>query len=412
MAQKPIVIISSWVPRLCGIATFAEEAVEFIKKHNPDREVFVISHTDGEGENVFPIIDLRNKNWFEPVLEKIRELGPYVVHIQHEYGLYNHYDETGASDKNKGFIEFIKELKKSKIPTIVEPHTVHGRLREDEEVFIRELTENVNVVLFKCAYQKWRLGWTFSGKGWKLPDNIMTVPHGARPDRKYGPADIPELKKVLGLDDFIDTHIVGMIGWIQNNKRWDIVADLWEETVQKIESFTGQDWCLLGAGMMRDPNHLEDYKLYKNLLLILEEKGIAKFFEFIPRGEIYYQVMAICDFILLPSLDETQSGTLARIIALNKPYVTTAPMEGLTSQTVESKGGLLFSNVHTLKEAILKLACDEPLRFMLGGNLRKYLDNVVSWDVIAQKYNRAYKLASDEILENTKVSIPFHFKDI
>jgi len=412
MAEQPIVIISSWVPRLCGIATFAEEAVEFIRKHNPDREVFIICHTDGEGENVFPIIDMGRKNWFIPVLEKVAELNPYVVHIQHEYGLYNYYDENGLSDKNKGFIEFIRELKKNGIPTIVEPHTVHGRLREDEEIFIKELTENINVVLFKCSYQKWRLGWTFNGKGWQLPDNIMIVPHGARPDRKYGPADIPELKKVLGLEKFIDTHIVGMIGWIQNNKRWDIVADIWEETVAKIELFTGQDWCLLGAGMMRDPNHLEDYKLYKNLLMILEEKGIAKFYEFIPRGEIYYQVMAICDFILLPSLDETQSGTLARIIALNKPYITTAPMEGLTSQTVESKGGLMFSNVHTLKDAILKLACDEPLRFMLGGNLRKYLDNVVSWDVIAQKYNRAYKLASDEIREHKEISIPFHFKEI
>ncbi|MFW6181115.1 MAG: hypothetical protein ACOC8N_05145 [Spirochaetota bacterium] len=49
--------------------------------------------------------------------------------------------------------------------------------------------------------------------------------------------------------------------------------------------------------------------------------------------------MAICDFIVLPSTDETQSGTLARIIALNKPFITTAPVEGLTAQTLESEGG-------------------------------------------------------------------------
>jgi len=49
-------------------------------------------------------------------------------------------------------------------------------------------------------------------------------------------------------------------------------------------------------------------------------------------------MMGVCDFIVLPSTDETQSGTLARIIALNKPHITTAPMEGLTAQTLESGG--------------------------------------------------------------------------
>ncbi|MEQ8187418.1 MAG: hypothetical protein ABRQ39_05545 [Candidatus Eremiobacterota bacterium] len=45
--KKTIVIISSYPPRFCGIATFAEEAREFIQKANPDKKVLVISHTDG-----------------------------------------------------------------------------------------------------------------------------------------------------------------------------------------------------------------------------------------------------------------------------------------------------------------------------------------------------------------------------
>ncbi len=43
----PIVMISSYPPRLCGIATFAEEAREFIQKANTQRDVVVISHVDG-----------------------------------------------------------------------------------------------------------------------------------------------------------------------------------------------------------------------------------------------------------------------------------------------------------------------------------------------------------------------------
>ena len=49
-SSSPIVMISSYPPRLCGIGTFTEEAREFIQKSNPDREVLVISHTDGRGK--------------------------------------------------------------------------------------------------------------------------------------------------------------------------------------------------------------------------------------------------------------------------------------------------------------------------------------------------------------------------
>jgi glycosyltransferase involved in cell wall biosynthesis len=146
---------------------------------------------------------------------------------------------------------------------------------------------------------------------------------------------------------------------------------------------------------MRDPAHRVDYEDWKDEVLRLEQKGIAHYHEFVPRGDFYYKMMAICDFLVLPSTDETQSGTLARIIALNKPYITTAPLEGLTAQTLESEGGLLFTTKDMLKQKVIKLACDEKLRLDLGENLKQYLDNVVSWDVVCKLYNKAYDLACE-----------------
>ncbi|RMF87900.1 MAG: hypothetical protein D6739_00910, partial [Nitrospirae bacterium] len=83
----PICMVSSYPPRLCGIGTFTEEAREFIAKANPGRDVVVISHTDGAGEGVYPIIDMQRRDWWRPVVDKIRELDPYCVHLEHEYGL-------------------------------------------------------------------------------------------------------------------------------------------------------------------------------------------------------------------------------------------------------------------------------------------------------------------------------------
>jgi len=386
MSSEPIVMVSSYPPRLCGIATFCEEAREFIQKANPDREVRVISHTDGEGNGVFPIIDISRRDWWKAVARKIEKLAPYAVHIEHEYGLYEYRDERGIGDGNEGFFDLLEAI--GDYPIVVEPHTIHGRLRDFEANF------GSHVVLFKCHYQKWRLDWSFSGRGWLTPRNIMVVPHGARPDKRWGVHEIPGLRKEFGLDEIgLADHVVGMIGWIQSNKRWDILLSMWEDIHGTIKGRTGEEWDLLAAGAMRDPAHEKDYQDWKKGLKVLAQKGIAHYHEFIPRGDDYYKLMAVCDFIVLPSTDETQSGTLARIISLNKPFITTAPMEGLTAQTLESEGGLLFTNREMLRRKVIQMACNEGLRLELGENLKRYLDQKVTWDVVARQYNEAYRLA-------------------
>jgi len=394
MSTNPIVMVSSYPPSLCGIGTFTEEAREFIQKASPHRDVLVISHTDGEGKGVFPIIDMSRHDWWKPVAEKIEELDPYAIHFEHEYGLYEYRDQHGMGDGNQGFLMLLEAVRD--YPIVVEPHTVHGRPRDAEAKFIYHLCQKGDVVLVKCHYQKWRLDWVFPGYGWDAPQNIMVVPHGARADRRWGVHEIPKLRKELGLEEMgLADHVVGMIGWIQSNKRWDILLSMWDEIHEEIKSRNGQEWDLLAAGAMRDPNHRTDYERWKYEIIELQEKGIAHYYEFVPRGEIYYQMMAVCDFIVLPSTDETQSGTLARIISVNKPYITTAPMEGLTAQTLESEGGLLFTTKTMLKQQVIQLARDEQLRLELGENLKRYLDEVVSWDVVARQYLQAYELARE-----------------
>ncbi len=403
--KRPIVLVSSYPPRRCGIATFCEEAREFIARANPKREILVVSHTDGRGEGVIPVIDPSRPDWWKQTARVINELKPYAVHIQHEYGLYEHVGDYGIGDANEGFLDLLDAIE---FPTVVEPHTVHGRLRDSEASFLRRLFRSAELVLLKCAYQKWRLDWSFPGRGWPTPRNVMVVPHGARPDRFWSPAEIPALKQELGLDKVpgFSQHVVGMIGWIQSNKRWDVLLDLWEEVCSEIRNRTGQAWTLLAAGAMRDPNHAGDYHTWKNHVRILEKKGIAHYYEFVPRGDLYYKMMAICDFIVLPSIDETQSGTLARIIALNKPFITTAPMEGLTSQTLESEGGLLFTNRKMLREKVIRLATDENLRAKLAENLHRYLEEVVSWEIVARHYTEAYDVAHEAWESGTPVVLP------
>ena len=142
---------------------------------------------------------------------------------------------------------------------------------------------------------------------------------------------------------------MGLIGWIQSNKRWDICSPACgRRSPPRSNSGTGQTWDLLAAGAMRDPNHAPDYERYAARWSCWA-KGWPTTTSSSRAATSTTRLMAICDFIVLPTTDETQSGTLARIIALNKPYITTAPMEGLTAQTLESGGGLLFTTKEMLR---------------------------------------------------------------
>jgi glycosyltransferase involved in cell wall biosynthesis len=402
-------MISSYPPRLCGIATFCEEAREFIQQRHPEREVLVISHTDGNGEGVIPVMDTNNVEWWKPVMEEVKRLDPYAIHIEHEYGLYKYRGAERVEDPNRGFLDLLKAL--APWPVVVEPHTVHGRLCDHESVYVKEMTALAEVVLFKCRYQRWRLDWTFRSKGWETPTNIMVIPHGARPDRQWTMADVAQLKKELGFADcpYLGDHYVGLVGWIQRNKRWDILTSMWEEIAAEIKARTGQDWDLLAAGEMRDPDDLEEYRKYRSEVERLQSKGLAHFYEFIPRGDLYYKIMACCDFVVLPTVDETQSGTLARIISLNKPFITTAPMEGLTAQALESGGGLLFSTKEMLREKVLRLAGNEKLRIKLGEKVKQYLEKTVSWKVVAAQYDEAYDLARQSNRTGARPFIPSEF---
>jgi glycosyltransferase involved in cell wall biosynthesis len=84
-------------------------------------------------------------------------------------------------------------------------------------------------------------------------------------------------------------------------------------------------------------------------------------------------------------------------------------MEGLTAQTLESEGGLLFTTKKMLRDQVIRMACDEELRLKLGENLKKYLDQVVSWDLVAEQYNEAYELARQSIASGQAVVLPLEF---
>jgi glycosyltransferase involved in cell wall biosynthesis len=84
-------------------------------------------------------------------------------------------------------------------------------------------------------------------------------------------------------------------------------------------------------------------------------------------------------------------------------------MEGLTAQTLESQGGLLFTTKQMLREKVIRLACHEEVRLELGENLKRYLEEVVSWEVVAGQYLQVYELARESKRSGQPVMLDSEF---
>ena len=62
-----------------------------------------------------------------------------------------------------------------------------------------------------------------------------------------------------------------------------------------------------------------------------------------------------------------------------------------------------------LRRQVILLACDEQLRIQLGENLKKYLENVVSWDIVARQYYEAYEMARKAKRNGKKIELEMEF---
>lgn len=394
MTNQRIAIINPCPPTVCSAATFAQEAQEFIQKANPGSEVVIISHADTSGgDGTYPIIDLKRKNWWEPVTRQLHKINPVVVHLMHG-DRPNEYSSGQESDGDAngvwGLLEEIKQY-----PIVTEIHPGHGRADWIDTDFAYRLCQKSEVVILKHAYQKWRIDLAQEHHRRKPPSNVVIVPHGSRPDRRWAIHEVPKLRQELGLQSCaMADHVVGVIDRVRHKARWDILLSMWPQIRDEVQKITGQSWALLAAGAKQTPARGAPSQGREAAAPIgLQQEDIAHHYEFMPEGDMYYKVMGICDFIVLPSIDDARSDTLARIIALNKPFIATAPTEGLTAQALESKGGLLFATKQMLREKVIMLAKDEKLRLRLGGNLKLYLDEVVSWELVAKQYLNAYESA-------------------
>jgi len=366
--SKKIIWISSYIPRSCGIAYYSADYIQalqkFAKQTNKKIDIKIIAHTDAT-EADFPIIDLKNKNWHLIVLDKVKKEKPDVVHIQHEYGLYETYE-----DHNKRVVELIKLIKKFGIPVVMTYHSVYKKLEPNFAEFTSNSLKELSAGIFHEDYQKQALpkniGWT--------PKNLYVIPHGSTENINL---ERKKIREVYGYSE--DELIVGSAGIADERKGFRTLVHQWPKVIKKFPN------ALLVLEVK--PHKSEATRVYINKILQeIMNSPVSRNIEFTVReynSTQFYKRLKSFDILVLAYKSESQSGVLAHGFAAGVPSIVT-DIEGLGAEIRNSKSGIAIKKRTDFYKAIIKLLASEKLRKQYSKNALDYVKNVNGWNIVAK----------------------------
>ena len=366
---KKVVWISSYLPRSCGIAYYSSHYIAALKKHAKKNKkplsIKIIAHTDASLAD-YPIINIKDRRWHYEVFDVIKKEKPDVVHIQHEYGLYETYRDT-----NKRVTELIAMIGKIGIPTVMTYHSVYKKLQKSYANFMSQTLRKLNAGIVHCDYQKTALK---DNIGW-VPDNVFVLPHGSKQGIKI---DKQEARKGFGYSK--DQLIVGSAGLAGRRKGFRTLIAQWPKVVEKHPTAV--------LALELKPHVARETRAYINeVMKAVMESPVSGNIEIVIKDyheEEFYRRLRSYDTLVLPYKSESQSGVLAYGFSVGAPAIVT-DIEGLGAEIRNSKGGIAVKKREDFYKAVIKMLSSKKLRDKFSKNELNYVKNVNGWPIIAKK---------------------------
>ncbi len=372
---KKVVWISSYLPRSCGIAYYSESYLNALKKSMKKLKkkisFKIIAHTDAS-EADYPVINTNNKNWHKKVFKIIKEENPDIVHIQHEYGLY----ETHR-DCNARVLELIKMIKEAGIPVVMTYHSVYKKLKGCHVNFVSKSLEMLDAGILHEDYQKRALKDNIK---WE-PKNVYVLPHGSEENIRINRR---EARKIFGYDSKL---VVGCAGLASERKGFITIIRQWPKVVRKFQN------AILALELKPESARKETRVYIGKVLKEIMESPVRSNIEIVVKdyNKIeFYRKLKSFDVLVLPYKSESQSGVLAHGLSVGTPLIVT-DIEGLGAEVRNSKAGIAVKKRSDFYKAIIKMLSSEKLREKYSKNALEYVKNVNSWRIIAEKTIKIYE---------------------
>lgn len=395
--QKGIkmLLVSSYPPRECGIATFSNDIVNAVKIVFGDTlpvEVCALQNSEQHFEynnEVSYILPVDSLEHYRMVAEKINERNDIgLVCIQHEFGLFR-------GEYGDYILSFILALNK---PIVTVFHTVLPNPDEKRKKIVHAIADLSDRIIVLTKNSQTILTTNYSVEKTKT----IVIPHGNH-NVLWEQKNI--LKNIYGFSDKI---VMSTFGLISQNKGIETVLHALPEIVKKnpeviflVIGKTHPEIIRKDGEIYRDSliNIVQELHLENNVIFINEYLQLSELLEYLTLSDIY----------LFSSKDPNQavSGTFAYAMSCGCTVIST-PIPHAVEALVNGNGILLnsFENSEEFKNAILYLIENKEERIAMGKNAFS-LSHATNWENIAIQY----RLLFDQ-LTNREEDLRFNFPPI
>ncbi len=383
-------LVSTYVPRHCGLATFSKDVVENYRPEPGRRKgkAVVVAISDEAGERAYPQevgFEIRKqvREDYLVAAEYLNRAPVDVVSIQHEYGIF------GGPD-GEYVLDLASNLRK---PILLTLHTV---LREPSENQRRVLALLCRVATVVIVLAKSAIPLVKEIYGCD-PERIVHVPHGA-PDLPFSdPEFFKESHDLTGKDVIMTFGLLGPGKGIE--MALDAIALL-------VKDHPNVVYLVVGATHPELLKH-EGEKYRESLERRVRELGIEEHVQFVNKYLTQQEVeeyLQMADVYLAPypGAQQIASGPLTFSLAAGKAVVAT-PFVAAEELLADGRGVLTpFNDPKTLAENLKKILDDPVERVVMRKKAYKF-GRSLTWPSVGARY---YAIANELLLGLRKLNVP------
>lgn len=378
-----IAIISSYVPKKCGIATFSRDLISGILSNQGDLSVHVIAAEDGEsglsyGPEVHTTTAAHLPGTFTAAAEAVNKLKPDVVLLQHEFGLFGggltDYHEDGVHHRAPLGDNLFRLLDRISAPVVTTFHTVLIKPDPPRRDIIRRLADrSVQTVAMTNDSAQLLLD------DYGIPrTKVNVIPHGVPS------ADGKSDRSQLGID--AGDKVLMTTGLISANKGLDLaIAALPSILLNHPEAklyVVGQTHPTVLA-KIGEKDRLQMIEQAKKLGV---EDKLVFINRYLPTDELV-QYMQASDIYLTLHRDPQQaaSGTLAYAVGAGLVCVST-PYRYAKEVLADGRGLLVpFGDAEALAKVISTALSDRQQYQKIQASAKEYGKNM-TWPIVGNDY--------------------------
>ena len=304
-----VLVVGSFPPRECGIATFTKDVVDYLGARDDVRcEVIAIGESGAEtrayGLPVVARIRRDDRSSYASVARFINKHPAGIVLVQHEYGLF-------AGEDGEAFLELLAAVRK---PVVVTFHTVLAAPNAHHRAVTQAICARADTVVVLS-----HTGKTILQQAYGVSEKtIRMIPHGV-PDVPFTSTE--PAKRRLG---FVDRKIVSTFGLLSRGKGL-------EDAIGAMRTIASKhpEALYLILGQTHPIVRQQEGESYREALSALVTKhGLQSNVAFVGRYLSFKDLIAYLsatDIYLTPYLnaDQIVSGTLAYALGCGKAIVST-----------------------------------------------------------------------------------------